>query len=418
MGGPFLNDLTPAILANAIPTQWEPKIRMDSARKAFWGKFVGKEGSDQPIIERMDFTNTPGSAVNIQITSQLLQEGQTGDTTLEGNEETITLGQISITPNTLRNAVAVNWRAKKQINFDIIMAIGDLLSTWIARRTDEDLFSSIVNSAVGSQLYAGAATSISTLGPATTFGVQEIMRGKAALQRQGALPIRTIVDGKQEIDWYGVVISEIDEYNLKLDSIWNTNQKDAGFRGDDNKIFTGCLGSYNGVYVYTHTSVKYSGRYGSYLRPEAGLTVALTSGSTTPISVGSNTNVNYTKFFPSSGTLLIDGEQIAYVGTSNTQLGTTSITRAQNGTTGAAHNVGALITANNLGRAIFFGAEIAARAWGMLPTRITDVRDYGYEQGIGIMAYYGQSVIQNSAGTLTPNFVLMNTYSPNPNSLI
>src|SRR5258708_3840215 len=126
----FLNDLTPTILANAIPTQWEPKIRMDSARKAFWGKFVGKEGSDQPIIERMDFTNTPGNQININITSQLLQEGVTGDTTLENSEEQISLGQISITPNTLRNAVAVNWRAKKQINFDIIMAIGDLLSTW------------------------------------------------------------------------------------------------------------------------------------------------------------------------------------------------------------------------------------------------------------------------------------------------
>lgn len=410
----FLNDMTVTQLANAIPTLWEKKIRLDAARKAFWGKFVGKEGSDQPIIERMDFTNDPGNQININIASQLLQEGQTGDSTLENNEEQFSLGQISITPNVLRHAVAVNWRAKKQINFDAIKAIGDQLSTWIARRTDEDLFTEMIVTNPPTVIYAGSATSRATLGPTATFGVNEIMRGKAALQRQGALPIRTMVDGKQEIDWYGVVISEIDEYNLKLDNIWNTQQVSGGIRGDDNKVFTGCLGSSNGVYVYTHTAVKFGGRLGSYLRPEAAVTTLLTSGATT-LTVGTNANVNYTKFFPTTGTLLIDSEQMTYSGVTNTTF--TGLSRGVNGTTAAQHAVGALVTANNLGRAIFFGAEISARAWGMLPTRITDVRDYGYEQGIGIMAYYGQRTIQDSASN-KPNFLIMETYSANPNSTI
>lgn len=410
----FLNSLTVTQLANAIPTLWEKKIRLDAARKAFWGKFVGKEGSDQPIIERMDFTNEPGNQININIASQLLQEGQTGDSTLENNEEQFSLGQISITPNVLRHAVAVNWRAKKQINFDAIKAIGDQLSTWIARRTDEDLFTEIIVTNPPNVIYAGSATSRATLGNTSTFGVNEIMRGKAALQRQGALPIRTVVDGKQEIDWFGVVISEIDEYNLKLDNIWNTNQKDAGFRGDDNRIFTGSLGNYNGVYVYTHTAVKFGGRLGSFLRPESQVTTQLSSVATT-LTVGTNANVNYTKFFPATGTLLIDSEQITYSGLTNTTF--TGLTRGVNGTAAAIHTVNTLVTCNNLGRAIFFGAELAARAWGMLPTRITDVRDYGYEQGIGIMAYYGQRVIQDSASN-KPNFLIMETYSPNPNTSI
>ena len=411
----FLNDMTVTQLSNAIPTLWEKKIRLDAARKAFWGKFVGKEGSDQPIIERMDFTNEPGNQININIASQLIQEGQSGDTTLENTEEQFSLGQISITPNVLRHAVAVNWRAKKQINFDAIKAIGDQLSTWIARRTDEDLFTELLVTNPSTVVYAGVATSRATLGPTSLFGVNEIMRGKAALQRQGALPIRTVVDGKQEIDWFGVVISEIDEYNLKLDNVWNNNQTQAGYRGDDNKVFTGALGNYNGVYVYTHTAVKFGGRLGTYLRPEAVVTTTTLTAGATSVIVGTNANSNYTKFFPATGTILIDNEQITYSSVTNTTIA--GFTRGANGTVAASHAVGALITVNNLGRAVFFGAEIAARAWGMLPTRITDVRDYGYEQGIGIMAYYGQRVIQDSAAN-KPNFIIMETYSPNPNSTI
>ena len=411
----LLNSLTASDLNDAIPTLWDKKIRIDAARKSFWAKFTGKEGSDQPIIERRDFEAEPGDTVKINVASQLIGEGVTGDTQLEDSEEKFSLGQFTVSPDVLRNAVATNWKAKKQINFNNLKMIGDLLSTWMARRTDEDLFNEIINTNAPAVLYAGAATSRATLGPACTFGAEEISRGKAALRRQGALPIRTMVDGKQEIDWFGVVISEIDEYNLKLDSIWNTAHKDAGVRGDENKIFTGAIGHYDGVYVYTHSAVRFSGRYGSYLRPEAAVTDDPLSDAAVTINVGTNNGVKYTKFFPASGTLLIGDEQITYAAKTNYSF--TGCVRAVNGTIAAAHAAGSLVTAKNLGRALFFGAEIGVRAWGMEPTRITDVRDYGYEQGIGIMAYFGQRTVENSDGD-KPNMLLMETYSPNPNAAI
>lgn len=409
----LLNSLTPTDLNNAIPTIWDKKVRLDAARKSFWGKFIGKEGSDQPIIEKMDFTTEPGNQINIQIASQLLQEGVTGDTTLEDAEEKFTLGQMSITPNVLRHAVATNWRTKKQINFDALRMIGDLLSTWMARRTDEDLFNELVNNNPAAQLYGGNATSLVQLGQDDSFGVDEIMRGKVALQRQGALPIRTIMDGKQECDWYGCVISEIDEYQLKMDAVWNQANQNGGERGDNNRIFTGCIGKYQGVYVYTHSSVQFGGRYGSFLRPEAAVSGSLNSIATT-VTVGTNANVNYTKFFPATGTLLIDSEQMTYTGKTNTTF--TGVTRGANATIAASHNNLALITLNNQSKVIFFGCEIAARAWGLMPTRITDVRDYGYEQGIGIMSYYGQTAVKNSSG-IFPNSLIMNTYAGNPNNV-
>lgn len=408
----ILNPMTVTELDAAIPELWDKKVRIDAARKSFWGKFTGKEGSDQPIIERRDFTQDPGNQINVQIASQLLQEGVTGDTTLRGSEEKYTLAQMTITPNVLRHAVAFNWRAKKQINFNAIQMAGDQLSTWLARRTDEDLFNELLNNNVPTTLFAGSAATRAALGPNDVFGTDEIRRGKLALQRQGALPIRTVLDGKQEIDWYGVVISECDEYNLKLDTVWNNAQQHAGERGDKNRIFAGSLGHYNSVHVYTHAAVRFGGRYGSYLRPEAVITTLLTAGATTLV-VGTDSNVSYTKFFPTTGTLLIENEQITYTGKTNTTL--TGLTRGANSTTAAQHATGVLVTAKNLGRAIFFGAEIAARVWGLDPTRITNVEDYGFEQGIGIMAYFGQKTVKDSA-SLFPNALIMETYSPNPNS--
>lgn len=412
--GAFLNDLTTTILTNAIPTHWDAKIRIDSARKAFWGKFVGKEGSDMPIIERADFTQEPGNQININIASQLLQEGVTGVTTLENSEETYTLGQISITPDVLRHAVAINWKAKKQINYNAIMGIGDQLSSWMARRLDEDTFQELLSTHAPETIYAGNASSQQTLGSDDVFGIEEINRIKAALQRKGALPIRTIMDGKQEVDWYGIVISEIDEYQLKLDPIWNNANNNAGPRSyKENRLFSGAVGYWNGVWVYSHSSVKFGGRLGSYLRPEAQVTTQLSAGATT-LTVGTNASVNYTKFFPSTGTLLIDQEQIAYTGKTVTTF--TGLTRGANGTTAAIHLVNALVTLNNVSNIVGFGAEIQARAWGLYPTRITDVRDYGFEQGIGIMSYYGQRTIEDSAGN-KPNCIIMQAYSPNPNTV-
>lgn len=409
----FLNDMTVTQLNNAIPVLWDDKVRLDAARKSFFGKFVGNERSNMPIIERKDFTQEPGNQINIQIMSQLLQEGVTGDTTLENAEEQFTLGQISIVPNVLRHAVAINWRAKKQINFDAIMGIGNTLSSWLARRIDEDLWNEVLINNAPAQMFAGNAVNQAGLNPTCVLGSDELSRARVALERQGALPIKTVMDGEGEVDWYGCVVSEVDAYQLKLDPIWKNNLQYADVRGDKNRIFTGALGYYDGIWVYVYRGVKFGGRLGSYLRPEAALSSSMTSAVTTA-TVGTNANVNYTKFFPTTGTLLIGTEQITYTGKTNTTF--TGLTRGANGTTAASQASASLVTQNNLGYAYFFGAEIAARAWGLDPTRITDVRDYGFEQGIGIMSYYGQRAIANSSGSI-PNSVLMSTYSPNPNNI-
>ena len=417
--GQTLRTTTITQLDNAIPDLWDTKVRIDASRKAFWGaRFTGGEGSNRPIIERTDFTKAPGDTIRVNVLAQLLRAGVTGESALQASEERLSLGQFTVTLTLVRNAVSVTELAQRTVNFDTVRAIGNMLSSWLSRRLDDDLWEQVLVTNIPTTIYAGNATTRATLGTDDTFSTQSIDRIKVALQRQGALPVKVQMDNEQELEFFGIAISEIDEYNLKGDANWLQSQREAGIRGDQNRIFSGALGWYNGCVVYIHRSVRMSGYFGSALRPEARLQTALNSSETTTIQVGpstQDTSVNYTRFFPTTGTIRIDSEQIAYTGKSNATL--TGITRAQGGSTGAAHSAGAVISLNNVSKALGFGAEMAARVWGLYPTRIRQLYDYENELGLGIKAYYGQRTVADNAGAY-PNAVIMETYGANPNASI
>jgi len=193
-------------------------------------------------------------------------------------------------------------------------------------------------------------------------------------------------------------------------------QRESGIRGDKNRIFTGALGIYNGCILYVRRSVKSANDVlGSPLRPECRLYTGIAASGETTITVGSNTKANYTKFFPSTGTLRIDSEDITYSAKSVTTFTITG-SRGQNSTEAAAHTAGALITLRNISTQIGFGAEVAVRGWGMKPTPISQSEDYGFENGIGVKAIFGQVAIKNTA-SVAKNYLLMKSYAANPGTI-
>lgn len=416
------------VLQNAIPTFWSDRLRSDAIRRAFWGaRFEGKEGSRKPIIVNEDFTKKPGETIKFNVVSQLFSAGVTGENGLQGNEDQLALGQYTLTVDWLRNAIAYTKNLDKRVNFNIAQTIRTELSDWLKRKMDSDMFSSLISGA-SNTMYAGDATTEASLGVNDHFGTEEIDRFKLALERT-AIPIRVEGDAGEEEEYYGAVISEVDAYWLKGDSVWNQAQRDAGPRDySKNRIFTGALGIYNGMILYVHRARKSANNIqGSPLRPEARLYTTVTSGSTTIDFDVSTTKKDLGDFFSSTGTLKIDNEEIEY--TSITAGGVTGstyrfagLTRGANGTTAAAHTSGALITKRNVATAIGFGAEIAVRGWGMKPVPITQGYDYqfpdgsSFENGLGIAVVYGQSVIKDSGGSAV-NYVLMKTYADNPISI-
>jgi len=431
--GATLNVMTYAaglgVLDYSIPTWWSERLRDDAIRRAFWGaRFEGKEGSRKPIIVNEDLTKKPGDRINFQVVSQLFNPGVTGETTLAGSEEKLALGQYYLTVDWLRNAVSYTKNLEKRVNFNIAQTIRQQLSDWMSRKIDSGMFTALIDGA-SNTLYAGDAISVASLGANDHFGTEEIDRLKLALQRT-AIPIRTEGENGEEEEYYGAVISEIDEYWLKGDSVWTQAQRDAGPRDyTKNRIFTGALGIYNGVILYVHRAKKSANNIqGSPLRPEARLYGTVASSGNVDFDV-STTYKDLGDFFPStSGTIKIDNEEMTYSaitagsGTGSTYQFVTTAGRGANGTTAAAHTAGALITLRNVASVIGFGAEIAVRGWGMKPVPITQGYDYkfpdgsSFENGLGIAAVFGQAIITDSAA-VAPNYVLMKTYADNPISV-
>lgn len=359
--------------------------------------------------------------------SQLHSAGVTGETALTGNEDQLALGQYTLTVDWLRNAVAYTKNLEKRVNFNIVQTIRTELSDWMKRKIDGDMFKSLISNA-SNTIYAGDATSEATLGANDHFGTEEIDRIKLALQRT-AIPIRSEGPEGEEEEYYGCVISEIDEYWLKGDSVWNQAQRDAGPRDySKNRLFTGALGIYNGIILYVHRAKKSAANIqGSPLRPEVRLYTSAGAADTEIIFDVVGTKRDLADFFASSGTIKVDNEEITYTSiTAGTLTGTTyrfaGCSRGANGTTAATHTAGALITQRNVSSVIGFGAEIAVRGWGLKPVPITQGYDYKFpdgsyfENGLGIAAVYGQSVVKDSNSSAV-NYVLMKAYADNPISI-
>jgi len=401
------------------PEIWQARLRMDAARKSFFGPMKGAELSGQPIIEKSDFVNQAGDVIHIQVMTELYGPGVTGETELRGNEDKMSTGQFNVAVDWLRYAVAFTKKVKKQVNFDIMAQARTLISNWLGRKLDKEAFSELLTEA-SNTLYAGNGTSEATLSDDDTFTTQELDKIKLAMDRLGAQPIS--IEGKsgQETYHYGVVISEIDEYNLRGDSKWLEAVQYAHLRSEKNPIFSGRPVEWNGLLVYTLRGVKAANCVqGSPLRPETVLYGELSAEATT-VTVGgaaaasAGQQKQYTAFFGSTGTLKIGSEEITYTG--KTYRTFTGCTRGANSTTAAIHATGSLVTQRDVSSIIAFGSEIMALTWGQKPERIEDKDDYGFITGVGIETLYGFQAIKDSAGN-TPNYLVMKAYSKNPGSI-
>lgn len=411
-----INDTTTSDLDNAIPEHWATKIRLDAIKSAFWGsRFEGKQGSRMPILANTDFTKSPGDKIHFQTMSRLYGSGVTGESVLTGNEEKLSLGQYDLEVEWIRHAVGFNKRATKRANFDAVKVAGDELADWAARYIDDGMFKQLVSTeTTQSTIYAGNKTQASDLVSTDVFNTDALDRIKVALLRKGAMPFALKNVNGASLKCFGVVIDPIDAYNLRGDEAWVSAQRDANLRGMDNPIFTGALGIYNGMIIYEFGNV--SGKRGTWLRPECSLSAAINAGATTiTVTLEGNTANDATKYFPSSGTIRIDNEDITYSAKAVNTFTVTS--RGANGTTPASHASSALVTQRNISTQICFGAEIAVRGWGLYPRATKQVQDYGFMFGVGVEAVFGQIAVKDKAGNC-PNYILHKSWAANPNTSI
>ena len=248
-----INPNTSTQVDYAIPELWAKELLAEAEKQMFWKNYEGAQGSGMPVIRKDDLTKQAGDRIHIQTISNLTGTGVTGTSTLIGNEELLSLGQISVVPNWLRHAVGVNKDAEVKANFDIRNTAKQRLSYWLSDKMDQAMFTTATTSPTYT-IYAGDATSTATLGSGDELDCLAIDKIKYELENNKALPIKT----ENGNEYFILVISPADAYYLRQDSTWNQAQRDANIRGETNPIFSGAMGVYNGVIVRKSHNVPVS----------------------------------------------------------------------------------------------------------------------------------------------------------------
>jgi N4-gp56 family major capsid protein len=227
-------------------------------------KFMGT--TEQSMIQELeDLKANPGSKINFGLGMKLSGSGITGDSTLEGNEEATTDYEEEVEIDQLRHAVLLTGNMdEKKSAYNMREKAKNRLADWWAERLEAEIFDKLCgktsstfantpSAAASTRLvYAGGQSSIGAITTAMKMDTKILDAAKetARLASPRIRPIR--IDKKQ---YYVAFLHTYSATALRQDPVWNQAQREANVRGEDNPIFSGALGIYNGIVVHEHDYV-------------------------------------------------------------------------------------------------------------------------------------------------------------------
>ena len=253
--------LRKADVADQTPDIWAADLYAQAEDMTFWHRFEGPEGSGMPIIRKDDLTKAAGDTIKTDIVLALQGAGQTGDTTsLEGNEEELKFRQASFTVDQLSHGVRWTELAEILINHDMRSTALMQLRKWLAGKMDSGIFSELTGGGTTlpttAKWAAGSATSRATVADGDGTGrlqLEDLTEIKAFAQVENKIePIRT-EDGNEYFFFVGHPYAIM---QLKRDDAkWAQAQREAQVRGDENPLFTGAAGVWDGVIILSSNRV-------------------------------------------------------------------------------------------------------------------------------------------------------------------
>lgn len=270
-----------ADVADQIPELWDETLFFEAENLTFWHNMEGPEGSSMPLIRKDDLAQKPGDTIRTDLILSLDGSGLTGDgsgSILEGNEERLKYRQTSFTVDSLQHAVRWSKLGKILINHDMRRNALGQLSKWLSGKLDDRIFSEFTGQSgfttipTKNKWAAGSATSRDTVadGDATgRFTLTTLTELKAYAQVELKIEPLRLDDG---LEVFGIVLHPYTAMSLKRDDTkWAQAQREAQLRGPDNPLFTGAVGMWDGVIIYTSTRVPRSN-----------------NAATTPVAVSDN----------------------------------------------------------------------------------------------------------------------------------
>ena len=252
---------------------WSRDVWKMARNASFINQFSGA-GANAMVTRVTELTKTSrGDQAVIQLIADLEGDGVAGDNTLEGNEEAIQNYAQTITIDQLRHANRTKGKMSDQrtvINFR--EQSRDVLAYWLADRCDQMAFLTLsgidyTQTNKGATRTAGGVTDLAfatSTAPSTNryfnwdgaTGVEALIAGntgtlataddkpsyKMLVQMKARAKdeyIRGVKSGSGIDEYYHVFMSPTSMANLKLDSDFIQNVRNAGVRGNKNQLFAG-----------------------------------------------------------------------------------------------------------------------------------------------------------------------------------
>ena len=238
-----------SVAPDLVKVAWALDTWESGLHKAFFDKFTGN--SPESVIQiRTELSKDDGDTINIPLLMPLTGDGVSGDDWLEGNEEAMIYRDFKVTINQLRHAVRLKGKMEEQrVSLDLRRDAKVALANWLADKIDKTIFKELSTDPTSDRIvYGGSATSEANIGASDTFSTALIGRAKRiALADENTMVKPIKVNG---LETYIMVIDQWQARDLKNDQTWIEAQQYANVRGNDNPIFSGALGVYDGVVLH------------------------------------------------------------------------------------------------------------------------------------------------------------------------
>lgn len=252
---------------------WSRRLAREVLKQTFIQRFIGED--DNSVIQiKTDTNKGAGDRIRTILRMQLSGDGVQGDSTLEGNEESLTTYTDDLIINQLRHAVrSAGKMSEQRIPFSVRQEAMNGLKDWWADRWDTWFFNQVCgNNAQTDTRYTGnnatAAPDSShhvwingtddqslTSGHVFDLSILDAARETAITASPQIRPIK-IMGG----DYYVAFLHPYQVYDMRTSTTtgqWLDIQKAAMQGGEitKNPIFTGALGMYNGIVLHESTRV-------------------------------------------------------------------------------------------------------------------------------------------------------------------
>lgn len=423
---------TAADVELALPDNWDEVVLTEFKDRERWRPEMGPEGVRAAIIFKTDLEKEPGTDLLIDLESETFQPPIIGENSSEGLEVQPDLNQIRLRIDYYRFFEAFTKKASERSFLKAANSAGGRCSRRMARQRDTSLSLKLITPGTWLRndgvtiaptprvLYGGGVASVAALTNAGQMDASEIKRTRVFLQKTcDAIPIETANPSGHYAEYFRFILDEVSASHLQDDPVWQNAVANGLPRGWDNPQFTGAIGYYSGMLVYTWDGQVRSCHQGSPWRPETslGTGVSIGDGVIDVATFEAKKRKNYLENFPTTGKIMIvsthvggTDEEIEY---DNSGATADEITNRFDlvGVLTADHAAGSYIVLENYHtRCLAHGAEIAVRGHGKPDEKVGDVADSGMRIKVGIEGVYGESVVIGSDGEIH-NYCLWKGYA-------